>query len=132
MFSKKNRKENKEREKKLSVQNSISYKEMAADGVCRVYGHFYSKTIKFLDISYKLASQDTQNMILDRWCDFLNFMDHTIRFQLSYMNYHSSMEDYKKAIHIDLQGDASDYLRDEYARFLDMQLMQGNSGLLRE
>ena len=49
--------EEKRRQKKLSVQQSIAYKEMGKDGICRVQGKTYSKCIRFYDINYQLASK---------------------------------------------------------------------------
>ena len=33
--------------KKLTVQQTIAYKEMGRDGICRVQGNVYSKCIRF-------------------------------------------------------------------------------------
>ena len=46
---KKEKQEEKRRQKKLSVQQSIAYKEMGRDGICRVQGKTYSKCIRFYD-----------------------------------------------------------------------------------
>ena len=45
---KKEKQEEKRRQKKLSVQQSIAYKEMGRDGICRVQGKTYSKCTGFL------------------------------------------------------------------------------------
>lgn len=47
----KEKQEEKRRQKKLSVQQSIAYKEMGRDGICRVQGKTYSKCIRFYDIT---------------------------------------------------------------------------------
>ena len=54
---KKEKQEEKRRQKKLSVQQSIAYKEMGRDGICRVQGKTYSKCIRFYDINYQLAQK---------------------------------------------------------------------------
>ena len=41
--TKNEKQEEKRRQKKLSVQQSIAYKEMGRDGICRVQGKIYSK-----------------------------------------------------------------------------------------
>ena len=58
------------KERKLSAQKSIRYREMAKDGICRVDDHFYSKTVRFMDINYQLAQKDDKNAIFENWCDF--------------------------------------------------------------
>ena len=39
----------------LSAQDSIPFERMFPDGICRVEGKFYSKTIQFQDINYQLS-----------------------------------------------------------------------------
>ena len=53
--------------KRISVQDSIAYKEMGKDGICRVADHVYSKTIRFYDINYQLAQNDDKSAIFENW-----------------------------------------------------------------
>ena len=117
--------------KRISVQDSIAYKEMGKDGICRVADHVYSKTIRFYDINYQLAQNDDKSAIFENWCDFLNYFDSSIQFQLSFINQKSSMKEYEKVIQIEPQNDAFDDVRMEYAQMLHNQLAKGNNGLLK-
>ena len=119
------------REKKLSAQKSIRYREMGKDGICRVDERFYSKTIRFFDINYQLAQKDDKNAIFENWCDFLNYFDSSIQFQLSFINHHTDMRESVKAIDIPSQNDAFDDVRREYAQMLRNQLAKGNNGLVK-
>ena len=83
--------EKKRKEKRISAQQSIPYREMAKDGICRVQDKYYSKTIRFYDINYQLAQNEDKNAIFENWCDFLNYFDSTIHFQLSFINRRSSI-----------------------------------------
>lgn len=87
--------EQSEKEQRLTVQRSIPYLEMGRDGICRVEEHLYSKTIRFYDINYQLAQNEDKNTIFESWCDFLNYFDSSIRFQLSFMNHKSDMSEYR-------------------------------------
>lgn len=119
------------KQKRLSVQDTIAYKEMGKDGICRVADHVYSKTIRFYDINYQLAQNEDKNAIFENWCDFLNYFDSSIRFQLSFINHKSNMREYENVIHIDPQNDAFDDVRMEYAQMLSNQLAKGNNGLIK-
>lgn len=77
--------ERNEKEQRLTVQRSIPYLEMGRDGICRVEEHLYSKTVRFYDINYQLAQNEDKNTIFESWCDFLNYFDASIRFQLSFI-----------------------------------------------
>ena len=118
-------------EKRLSTQKSIPYREMARDGICRVQDKYYSKTIRFYDINYQLAQNEDKNAIFENWCDFLNYFDSSIHFQLSFINHHSNMREFESVIQIKPQHDAFDDVRMEYAQMLKNQLAKGNNGLVR-
>ena len=118
-------------ERKISAQNSIPYREMAKDGICRVQEKYYSKTIRFYDINYQLAQNEDKNAIFENWCDFLNYFDSTIQFQISFINHHSNMKEFESVIQIQPQNDAFDDVRMEYAQMLRDQLAKGNNGLVR-
>ena len=128
---KKEKQEEKRRQKKLSVQQSIAYKEMGRDGICRVQGKTYSKCIRFYDINYQLAQNEDKNAIFENWCDFLNYFDSSIHFQLSFINHKSSMKEFEQVIRIRPQEDAFDDVRMEYAKMLKQQLAKGNNGLVK-
>ena len=40
----------------------------------------------FYDINYQLAQNDDKSAIFENWCDFLNYFDSSIQFQLSFIN----------------------------------------------
>ena len=128
---KKEKEEKKTKEKKISAQNTIPYREMAKDGTCRVKEHTYSRTIRFYDINYQLAQNEDKSAIFESWCDFLNYFDSSIHVQLSFINHKSSMSEYEKVIRIKPKNDAFDDVRAEYAQMLQAQLAKGNNGLVR-
>lgn len=121
----------KQKEKRLSVQKTIAYREMGKDGICRVKDKTYSKCIRFYDINYQLAQNEDKNAIFENWCDFLNYFDSTIQFQLSFINHKSNMKEFEKVIRIRPQNDAFDDVRMEYAQMLKSQLAKGNNGLVK-
>ena len=89
---------------------------MWPDGVCRATDSFYTKTIQFQDINYQLSQNEDKSAIFDSWCDFLNYFDSSIRFQLSFLNLVASMESFKQSIYIPSKGDEFDSIWAEYAQ----------------
>ena len=88
---------------------------MFPDGICQVTDSFFSKTIQFQDINYQLNQNEDKATIFDGWCDFLNYFDSSIRFQLSFVNLSANGENYSEAVAIRPHGDAFDPLRSEYS-----------------
>ncbi len=79
-------------QKGISAQDSIPYERMWPDGICRVTGCYYTKTIQFQDINYQLSQNEDKTAIFEGWCDFLNYFDSSIRFQLSFLNLAASQK----------------------------------------
>ena len=117
--------------KEKSAQDSIPYERMWPDGICRVADGHYTKTIQFQDINYKLSQNEDKAAIFEGWCDFLNYFDSSIQFQLSFLNLAASEETFARAINIPLQGDDFDTIRVEYMTMLQNQLAKGNNGLIK-
>ena len=104
---------------------------MRPDGICRVSDTHYTKTIQFRDINYQLSSNEDKQEIFDGWCDFLNYFDSSVKFQLSFVNLTASRESFSKSITIPPRGDEFDSIRKEYAEMLQNQLARGNNGLVK-
>ena len=117
--------------KEKSAQDSIPYERMWPDSICRVAGSHYTKTIQFQDINYQLSQNEDKTAIFEGWCDFLNYFDSSIQFQLSFLNLAASEETFAHAINIPLQGDDFDSIRVEYTTMLQNQLARGNNGLIK-
>ena len=117
--------------KEKSAQDSIPYERMWPDGICRVADGHYTKTIQFQDINYQLSQNEDKAAIFEGWCDFLNYFDSSIQFQLSFLNLAASEETFARAINIPLQGDDFDSIRVEYMTMLQNQLAKGNNGLIK-
>lgn len=125
------RKEKKTKKPGKSAQQSIPYVEMGKDGICRVTERLYTKSIRFFDINYLLAQNEDQTAIFEKWCEFLNYFDSTIYFQLSFVNQTANMEDYTGTIDIPEQQDAFNEVRTEYVSMLKGQISKGNNGQLK-
>ena len=104
---------------------------MFPDGICRVTDSYYTKTVQFQDINYQLNQNEDKTAIFDGWCDFLNYFDSSVRFQLSFVNMSANKDNYARHITISPQGDDFDSIRLEYTQMLQNQLARGNNGLIK-
>ena len=114
-----------------TVQQSIPYREMFRDGICRVTDRFYTKTIQFQDINYQLAQNEDKTQIFESYCDFLNYFDSSISFQLSFINKKGNVKEFQQSIDIPLKEDGFNSIRQEYGDMLKSQLAKGNNGLVK-
>ena len=114
-----------------TAQQTIPYDRIWPDGICLANGKFYTKTLQFQDINYQLAQNEDKTAIFEGWCDFLNYFDSSIHFQLSFMNLTAGTEAFEQRIAIPLRGDADDESRIEYAAMLKNQMAKGSNGLTK-
>ena len=117
--------------RQLSAQDSIPFQRMYPDGICRVTDTYFTKTIQYQDINYQLSQNEDKTAIFDGWCDFLNYFDSSVKFQLSFVNKSATKDNWSKSISIPLQGDNFDSIRREYTEMLQNQLARGNNGLVK-
>jgi len=114
-----------------SAQQSIPFKQMFKDGICKVNDRLYNKTIQFMDITYQLAQSDDKTAIFENYCDFLNYFDSSISVQLSFLNHNVDTEEFNRQLEIDEQDDDFNDIRREYVEMLKSQLAKGNNGLVK-
>ena len=113
--------------KEQSAQDSIPYERMWPDGICKVADGRYTKTIQFQDINYQLSQNEDKAAIFEGWCDFLNYFDSTLPFQLSFINRRSrSRSKYK--VNIPPAQDDFDSIRAEFTSMLKNQIAKSNNG----
>ena len=113
-----------------TAQATIPYDRIWPDGIC-LANNRYTKTLQFQDINYQLAQNEDKTAIFEGWCDFLNYFDSSIHFQLSFMNLTAGTEAFEQSIAIPLRGDADDESRIEYAAMLKNQMAKGSNGLTK-
>ena len=112
-----------------TAQESIPFIQMYKDGTFKVTEGYFSRTIEFGDINYRLALEDDRHAIFDGWCGFLNFFDSAVRFEIGFINTVVDDEEYQKQIYIPMRNDGFDSVREEYSDMIKKQLSSGNKGL---
>lgn len=111
-----------------TAQETIPYERIWADGLMRLPGGIYSKTILFEDINYQLAGQDAQEAAFSRFCDFYNYFDSSVNLQITLLSHLTNEEDWIKSIEIPLRGDGADDARKEFSQMLKDKFAYGNNG----
>ncbi|MGI6174968.1 MAG: VirB4-like conjugal transfer ATPase, CD1110 family [Christensenellales bacterium] len=113
-----------------TAQQTIPYKEMLKDGICKVREGYYTKTLSYEDINYAVASTDDQSTIFDGYCGFLNYFDSALPFQLSFINHRSRPEN-RYSVNIPPQDDDCNEIRHEFTDMLKGQIARSNNGIVR-
>ena len=114
-----------------SAQDTLPFRQIYPDGLCKLDDKTWSRCIEFEDVNYQLAQPDGQTAIFEALCDMYNAHDASIGMELSLVCRKVNREDFRKRIEIAAQGDRFDGVRALYTDMLRRQLEHGNNGMVK-
>jgi type IV secretory pathway VirB4 component len=114
-----------------SAQDTLPFRQIYPDGLCKLDDNTWSRCIQFEDVNYQLAQPDDQTSIFEALCDMYNAHDSSIGMELSLVCRKVNKEDFRKRIEIAAQGDQFDRVRALYTEMLRGQLEHGNNGMVK-
>ena len=114
-----------------SAQDTIPFRQMYPDGLCRLDDTTWSRCLEFEDVNYQLAKPDDQTAIFEALCDMYNAHDASIGMELSLVCRRVNKADFRKRIEIAAQEDKFDAVRALYTDMLRGQLEHGNNGMVK-
>ena len=114
-----------------SAQDTIPFRQMHPDGLCRLDDTTWSRCLEFEDVNYQLAKPDDQTAIFEALCDMYNAHDASIGMELSLVCRRVNKADFRKRIEIAAQEDKFDVVRALYTDMLRGQLEHGNNGMVK-
>lgn len=112
------------------VQDVIPIKCMWSDGIFLV-GTRYSKTFKFTDINYMVASQEAQKKLFLAYAALINSLDCGATTKITLNNRHLNRKNFADAVLMKLKNDYLDYYRMEYNDVI-MSKATGGNGIIQE
>ena len=112
------------------VQDVIPIKCMWSDGIFLV-GTRYSKTFKFTDINYMVASQDAQKKLFLSYAALINSLDCSATTKITVNNRHLNRKNFADTVLMKLKNDYLDYYRMEYNDVI-MSKTTGGNGIIQE
>ena len=110
-----------------SVQEAIPISTVYDDGLFRVGKNQYSRTYKFEDINYQVASEADKETMFERYCALLNSLDSNATTKITINNRKLNQADFEKRIFIKEQDDNLNEYRREYNQMLLAKATAGNS-----
>lgn len=113
------------------VQDVIPIKAIYDDGVFQVGRDKFSKTYKFSDINYAVASREDKEAMFLEYSELLNSLDSGATTKITINNRHLNRADFEKTILLPLKGDALDEYREEYNRML-LEKATGANSIIQE
>ena len=100
------------------VQDVIPITAIYDDGIFQIGKDKFTKTFKFSDINYAVASREDKEEMFLEYSELLNSFDSGATTKITINNRRLNRRDFEKSILIPLKGDALDIYRKEYNQML--------------
>ena len=100
------------------VQDVIPIKAIYDDGIFKVGKDKFSKTFKFTDINYAVASREDKEAMFLEYSELLNSFDSGATTKITINNRRLNRLDFEETILLPLKGDELDVYREEYNKML--------------
>lgn len=100
------------------VQDVIPIKAIYDDGIFQVGKDKFSKSFKFTDINYAVASREDKEAMFLEYSELLNSFDSGATTKITINNRRLNRLDFEKTILLPLKGDELDVYREEYNKML--------------
>ena len=113
------------------VQDVIPIKAIYDDGIFQVGRDKFSKTYKFSDINYAVASREDKEAMFLEYSELLNSLDSGATTKITINNRRLIRANFEKTILLPLKGDALDEYREEYNRML-LDKATGANAIIQE
>jgi hypothetical protein len=114
-----------------SVQQAVPIRRIWPDGIFQV-GNKYSKSFRFTDINYAIASKaDKTEMFLD-YSELLNALDSGCSAKITLNNRRINKEEFERSLLIPMKGDGLDHYRKEYNGMLLSKVSGTSNSICQE
>ena len=109
-----------------SVQKSIPINKVYKDGIFQVSGKF-SKTWRFFDVNYKVASPEKQMELFMAYCAFLNALPVNATAKITLFNRTLNQKEFSRTLLMPFKADGLDQFRVEYNDLLADKAADSNN-----
>ena len=114
-----------------SVQQAIPIQAIWQDGIFQVGKNKFSRTYKFVDINYAVASREDKEAMFLEYSELLNSFDSGATTKITINNRRLNKQDFEKSILIPMQEDGLDLYRKEYNTML-LEKATGANSMVQE
>ena len=114
-----------------SVQDTIPIRRLWPDGIFQ-FGSKFSKTIRFTDINYAIASKEDKTSMFLGYSELLNALDAGSVTKLTINNKRLNRQDFEQKILLPRQDDYLDGYRAEYNAMLMDKVTDSSNSVVQE
>ena len=114
-----------------NVQGIIPINRIWKDGIFLIGKNKYTKTYKFTDVNYAVASRSDKEAIFLKYSELLNYLDTEATTKITIINRKLNRVDFEKNILLKSANDNLDKYRNEYNQML-LDQITNNKKMIQE
>lgn len=114
-----------------SVQDCIPVRRIWPDGIFQ-YGSKFSKTVKFSDINYAIASKEDKTAMFLDYSELINALDAGATTKITINNKRINRKDFERSILMKMRDDSHDGYRKEYNDMLLGKVTGSTNSIVQE
>ena len=114
-----------------SVQDCIPIRRLWPDGIFQ-FGNKFSKTLRFSDINYAIASKEDKMSMFLGYSELLNALDTGSTTKITINNRRLNRQNFEREILLPLTGDGLDEFRGEYNDMLMGKVTDSSNSVVQE
>lgn len=115
-----------------TVQQSIPYTNVYANGIIETMPGNFTKCYLLHDVNFKTAADDEQETIFSDFGNLLNTFGAEVKAEITIFNRNIDEEKFKRDTLLKMQGDAFDSYREEYNKILLSKINEGRNNIVHE
>ena len=115
-----------------TVQDTIPYLHFYKNGIIELDPGIFSKSYKLEDVNFKIATDEEQMNIFQRYEDLLNTFDSEIKLQLVIFNRSMNDDRVREKVKIPYRKDNLNPYREEYNNMLLDKMKEGRNNITKE
>lgn len=114
-----------------SVQQAVPIQRIWLDGIFQV-GNKFSKSFRFSDINYSIASKSNKTEMFLDYSELLNALDSGATAKITLNNRRINKQEFEQSLLIPMKGDGLDEYRKEYNEMLLSKISGTNNSIYQE
>ena len=116
-----------------TVQDSIPIRAVHEKyNLIETYEGCFTRSFRILNINYKTASENEQEVLMSKWRDYLNSLGSSMEMSLTVYNRPMDIRGFKEEHFIKEAGDGFDYLRKQLNEITERRAIAGKNSIERD
>ena len=115
-----------------TVQQTIPYTSIYANGIIETVPGTFTKTYLLQDVNFNTAAEEEQETMFTDYGNLLNTFGHEVKAEITIFNRNIDQERFRENTLLKMKHDNFDSYREEYNKILESKINEGRNNIIHE